>query len=1229
MNNPLCHSTACTVPVRLAARPGSVTGRSRRRTRGSDRAVAFALGQVSSGRPPVLLLVWLLVATAGCAADALRGPGAWEDLATGPSDIDPARAHLPLAQLEPVPVRPTRPESLEPLSERASGQLAKARRLVGEQRYTEAAIELERALRYDPNHPRIHRALAVLHWQAGNVERAKTHADKALALNPDDATAHYIVGQWHGAGRDDKSAITAYRTALLCTDIDREPQVDALCRYQLAEALAREGYLEASLEQYEAFEQRKAALTDDTGSAERIALEYPLPEAAAHAKSRILEKLGRYREAASELAPLAAQSADDVSLALRYARLLMLAAQIDEALSVTRSISSDEDEVLDLLAEIHGRAGHPEQFVDDLRERMGRRPGEPRLVHHLADRLVESGRVDEAKQELRRYLEGRPEAFGTRVLLIDICIQDAAWREVLRLSATGIERNPERTASLAAKIEGLARNEAACRGLLKPPAAEESPAALYLQGILASSAGRTEEALHLLRLSSPADAAFDPARVALARLYHRLYRYDEALEVAGRAQEDVPESAALEVVLGEVYERLDDLQSAELHFKAALQLDRLNTASTLALAKLYRRTNRSLQVQQQLRVLLEREPDCDEARELLALVYYESGKRDVAFEEFERLKDRAHSPLVRARAAAQLDLDRTRDLSAYREALLSAMNEHGPDAKTWIAVAGSFEPHREPERILEALGSALAIDRENEEAAFRLAQTLEVLLDFEGAARQFEALLRRRPNRHTWRFGASTRRRGLVELLWINRDFDGALNVVREAEARDDLDERWQNHYRLADVETLRRANRSNELLARLQKWAEAEPDEAVWKIALAEMYTREDQASRAVPILRDLYRSNPADAEHRDRLVGALVAAGKGGRAAQHLLEWLNEDPENDSLISKLADVLASSGRLDDALELTHNRLLHTYDRVRFQNFWLSRLRRAERYETCLELLEELIDEVVQLLHDPQGHLAGEQVPDEQRVRLPNEPWSPSDLVQRLSLLRRLLAETLILSNAHRDAEGRLSSWLESTPDQAERFIFLRLLALSYQSRGDSASAENAMERALRLRPNDPGFNNDLAYGWIERGIRLGEAEPMIRFAVWQDPFNGAYLDTYGWLQYKKGAFGEAEQWLTRASAVRGGNDPVVLDHLGDACWRAGNVEEAVKNWTAAVAALTQPPEDQPVSEDERRVRTNTRQKIEDARAGRPAAVAPLAAEPTEKDDRDAEDTLGNAGPG
>jgi len=142
--------------------------------------------------------------------------------------------------------------------------------------------------------------------------------------------------------------------------------------------------------------------------------------------------------------------------------------------------------------------------------------------------------------------------------------------------------------------------------------------------------------------------------------------------------------------------------------------------------------------------------------------------------------------------------------------------------------------------------------------------------------------------------------------------------------------------------------------------------------------------------------------------------------------------------------------------------------------------------------------------------------------------------------------------------------------------------------------------------------LNNDMAYLWIDQGVHLVEAEKLIRYSVGRAPRQAAYLDTYGWLLYKKGQFAEAKKWLSRANHARGGKDPVIHDHLGDTCWRLGQSAEAIEHWSTAIRLSAERDADRRINDDERRVRTTTPKKIEDGNAGHEPSVAPLPAPPS-----------------
>lgn len=1137
--------------------------------------------------------------------------------------VDPARAYLPLEEIEPVPKPPAKPEAVQAVSERAAKQIAAAWALAEQQRFTEADLQLSKALRYDPDHPAVFAALAMIHWQAGNVQRALTNAARAVELNPDEAATHYVLGRCHDSNGDTQEALKDYRTALLCSDLNRDPEIATLCHYHLADALAREGYLEAALAQYKAFETRAAGV-ERPRQPELVTLLQSTGGSAGRARSAILERLGHFDQAADALTPILAQTPEDVALALRHARLLLQAGRLEDALAAARAIPSGGEAVIDLLADIHRKAGHPRRIIEDLRLRHEQRPHDADLVLHLADALREFETQDAARHALAAYLADHEEANAVRSKLVDVLTAQSSWREVLRVCADGVRLDPNRTGKMEAKMAQLAsRPDAVASLIADAPVSGDDHVTLYLRGVLAKAAEKPKKAERLLRACLSAHDDYVPARVALARLYLSDYRYQEALRVASRKDSDVAQDARLERLLGEIYDRLDQVEQAERHFKAATQLDRSDTEAMFELAKIYRRSGRSLQAQRQLRVLLEEKPLHEAARELLAFSYFDNGQFDTAVEQLKKLATLAETPTTKARAQALLDRIEDRDSAAFRKALRDAMAKYGPDAESWIAIGDSYTEFDEATKARDAYQSALAIEPDNEEALVGVIRAEQKLLDFEAAAEHIRRILQRRPNRHTWYF-SSRDIHGLVDIYGILQDYDTALAVAEKQAGRDDLDEAMRRSYRLLILQTLARAGREAEISDRINAWLAATTDdeEKRWLTdQLARAFLRQDMADKAIPIFEHAYKQNPTDATTLRALVNAYQEGERYERAGQVALEWLNQDPDNDLAVATVADVLATAGRVQDARAVIRNRLLTTLNREGFQDLMIQHLTNAKRYDEAEELTERLIDEVLSLVEAAHGGGAGqgnERPTLERLARRPNDPVSLETLHSRLISLRVQLASVYLAARHYHRAEDHLREWLEMTREPRVRFTFLRALNLCYQAQGKTEASWDVLKRALLLEPEDVTLNNDLAYGWIDAGIRLDEAEPMSRFAVYRSPQQGAYLDTYGWLLYKKGEFAKAKKWLLRAQGSDAGDDPVMLDHLGDVCWRLGEQEQALDYWARAVKQVNGLDDEDLIGADARRVRDGTQQKVDDARTGKPPAVAPLAKPPAPDESQD-----------
>lgn len=100
------------------------------------------------------------------------------------------------------------------------------------------------------------------------------------------------------------------------------------------------------------------------------------------------------------------------------------------------------------------------------------------------------------------------------------------------------------------------------------------------------------------------------------------------------------------------------------------------------------------------------------------------------------------------------------------------------------------------------------------------------------------------------------------------------------------------------------------------------------------------------------------------------------------------------------------------------------------------------------------------------------------------------------------------------------------------------------YHEQGNFSEAYLCYDSALVYNPSNLSTLNNYAYFLSEEGIELGKAEKMSKRTIEEEPDNATYLDTYAWILYKMGRCSEAAVYIKRAIE----NDPtqseVLLEH-------------------------------------------------------------------------------------
>jgi tetratricopeptide (TPR) repeat protein len=185
-------------------------------------------------------------------------------------------------------------------------------------------------------------------------------------------------------------------------------------------------------------------------------------------------------------------------------------------------------------------------------------------------------------------------------------------------------------------------------------------------------------------------------------------------------------------------------------------------------------------------------------------------------------------------------------------------------------------------------------------------------------------------------------------------------------------------------------------------------------------------------------------------------------------------------------------------------------------------------------------------------------------------------------------IAQVYERGRRYKEAEeaARAAETLPGQPRDNETVWFL--LGAIYEHQKFFDRAENEFKKALALDPDNAPVLNYYGYMLGDLGQRLDEAEALVQRAVKEDPFNGAYLDSLGWIYYKQNKLADAEATLRKA-LERDSHDPTIHSHLGDVYAKLGRSELAAAEWERSMSewrrALPADVENDKIAEIERKL--------------------------------------------
>lgn len=112
----------------------------------------------------------------------------------------------------------------------------------------------------------------------------------------------------------------------------------------------------------------------------------------------------------------------------------------------------------------------------------------------------------------------------------------------------------------------------------------------------------------------------------------------------------------------------------------------------------------------------------------------------------------------------------------------------------------------------------------------------------------------------------------------------------------------------------------------------------------------------------------------------------------------------------------------------------------------------------------------------------------------------------------------------------------------------------------GRVAVAEQDLRTIIAAQPENAAALNALGYTLADQTERYEEAEQLIRQAYILQPNEASIVDSMGWIAYRLGRLGEAEEFLLKAWDLD--KNPEIAAHLGEVLWVAGKRGEAMAIW-------------------------------------------------------------------
>jgi tetratricopeptide (TPR) repeat protein len=367
------------------------------------------------------------------------------------------------------------------------------------------------------------------------------------------------------------------------------------------------------------------------------------------------------------------------------------------------------------------------------------------------------------------------------------------------------------------------------------------------------------------------------------------------------------------------------------------------------------------------------------------------------------------------------------------------------------------------------------------------------------------------------------------------------------------------------------------------QQLADADPDDTGTLIHIGEIQRRQGKYDDALATIRKAIKKEPDNLEagyNEGLLLDVLGRYDEAAQIYEHMVDltshangaYTSEEKNNRGIfLERLGAIYHEQNKTDQAVAAYQKMIDMGGDSaLRGYQGQVDTYRDAKQFDKAVEISRKAVDanpKASDLKLMLAGELADEGKIDEGLAMAKGLLKNDNSDEDRKVWLDLAQMDTRL--HRWKDGDDALNKAATLTTKKEDRIYLLFLRGALAERQKHLEVAEDFFRQALDLDQSNAMVLNYLGYMLADKGTKLPEALKMIRKAVEQEPMNGAYLDSLGWVYFKMGQYELAEENL-RQAVERDQTDPTVHEHLGDLYEKTGRIRLAAAQWQLSLTEFS-----------------------------------------------------------